>query len=203
LVDSRSIGSGHCGFLFRFDTKYESRAIEVYTLLLTAFTGVLGAATIELVLASVRQTNDARLNSRAYIAVEPMGLEPWRGSTDTFMGLAGIRNVGVLPARNLKWLFNIEMTDDGDREDFSMPTDRRGNQLVVGHSTMTRGTRPIKIGQGSYCFIWGIVEYDDGYGNLRTTSFCHRYNCGHPDFSKTLTIPERHARQHEFGNGAT
>ncbi len=30
---------------------------------------------------------------------------------------------------------------------------------------------------GWYLYVWGAVFYNDGFGNDRTTRFCHRYNC--------------------------
>jgi len=180
----------------------EDSLITVYTLLLTIFTGVLGIATIELALIAWRQAKDSRLNSRAYISIEPLGLSPWRGEENRFLGQVGIHNAGVLPARNLCWFLSMEMTIDGDRADFPIPDTRRGNQLVVSGATMTRGTRPLDLTDDAYCFVWGIAEYDDGFGERRFTKFCHRYNTSRKDFRSTLQIPERDARQHEFGNDA-
>lgn len=182
--------------------KNPSAAMEAYTLLLAAFTGVLCAATVELWLASRRQLEDARLNNRAYVSVEPGGLAPWRGTSDQFLGHVRITNAGILPARRLTWLLQIEMSANGDRQDFKIPTERRGNQLVVGRSSMARGSPPILQKPDAYCFVWGVAEYDDGYGGRRFTKFCHRYNCKTDSFTRDRVVSEADARQHEFGNEA-
>jgi hypothetical protein len=189
-----------CLFLVR--TGGKDAAIEAYTLMLAVFTGVLCAATIELWLSAARQAADGRLNNRAYIAVEPRGLAQWRGQPGRFLGLVHIANAGVLPARKVTWKLLIEMTNDGDRKDFPLPLDRRGSQLVVGKSFMARGTPPISNGGFDYCFVWGAVEYDDGYGQRRFTHFCHRYNCKQPGFQSNLAVAAEDGRQHEFGNAA-
>jgi hypothetical protein len=178
-------------------------ALTVYTQLLAGFTAVLGIGTIELALTAVRQVSNARLNNRAYVSVDPQGLAPWRGTPGQFLGRVGVHNAGVLPARNLKWTLQIEMTDDGDRSNFPLPAKRRRSQLVVGGATMTRGTRPLAHTEHNYCFVWGIVEYDDGYGKQTCTKFCHRYNTKRADFRSTLAISDRDARQHDFDNEAS
>lgn len=176
--------------------------VAVYTLWLTIVTGLMAVATAGLVFMAVRQFDDSRLNNRAYIAVDPLGLSPWRGSEAQILGLVSIANVGVLPARKLKWSLCIKMTNDGDATDFPSAEPLRGDQVVVGRSTMTRGTRPASVIDAKYCFVWGVVEYDDGYGGSRRTRFCHRYNCDRNDFRKSHLIPAHDARQHEAGNEA-
>jgi hypothetical protein len=173
-----------------------------YTWWLTICTALLGVATAILAALAILQFGDSRLNNRAYITVEPLGLSPWRGSANSFLGHVNVVNVGLLPARNLKWAFEIAMTNDGDRELFPEPIDLRGPQLVAGHSSMKRGSVPIERAAQDYCFVWGVITYDDGYHNSRKTTFCHRYNCDRDDFRATRIVPEGDARQHEFGNGA-
>lgn len=174
--------------------------VAVYTLWLTIVTSLMAVATAGLMILAHRQFADSRLNNRAYVAVEPLGLEPWRGESDRFLGLVNISNVGVLPARALKWRLYIRQTDDGDSLDFPMDQPLRGAQVVAGRSAMIRGTVPTTATPARYCFVWGIVEYDDGYGSRRTTTFCHRYNCDREDFRRTHTIRPHDARQHEVGN---
>ena len=38
----------------------------------------------------------------------------------------------------------------------------------------------------------------DGFDGLRTTNFCHRYNC--EARTEDNMIPEEHARYHDYGN---
>src|SRR5688500_14734253 len=74
--------------------------VATYTLWLTICTALLGIATTALVVTAYRQFEDARLNNRARISVEPMGLEPWRDSSDQLLGHVGMQNAGMLPAQN-------------------------------------------------------------------------------------------------------
>lgn len=177
--------------------------IAVYTLWLTICTALLCIATALLVVVAYAQQHDTRLHNRAEIGVEPHGLRPWRGRASQFLGHVGITNAGILSARKLKWLLLVEMTNDGDRTDFPISGDLRGEQVVLGRSVMLRGTRPIAMTGEDYCFVWGIVQYDDGYGKIRKTRFCHRYNCRRDDFRNSLIIEAVDARQHEYGNSTT
>jgi hypothetical protein len=55
-----------------------------------------------------------------------------------------------------------------------------------------------------YLYVWGAVRYDDGFNNMRTTKFCHRYNwIVRGQTSGNYTIDKKHARDHETGNDAT
>jgi hypothetical protein len=60
------------------------------------------------------------------------------------------------------------------------------------------------LGMKGYIFVWGRVDYLDGFNNPRFTKFCHRYPCRPyelaPDGSKS--IDAKHARYHEYGNDA-
>jgi hypothetical protein len=188
---------------YRGVPKAPDEQLDYYTLWLALFTGVLSVATLALAALAWSQWRDSRAINRAYLSVDPKGLRPWRGQTGRFLGHVAIVNAGTLPAKDMKWFLKAEMSNDGDRRDFIVPADRRGSQLVVGHGKMTRGTPPISLTGDGYCFVWGLVEYDDGYGKRRTTTFCHRYNCARDDFATSLSIDEIDARQHEFGNAAT
>ncbi|RYE09506.1 MAG: hypothetical protein EOP22_08555 [Hyphomicrobiales bacterium] len=177
--------------------------LTYYTLWLTLSTALLAVATFMLVLVARQQFVDSRFMNRAYVSVEPRGLSPWRGEANRFLGHVAIVNSGVLPARNLRWVLCIEMSNDGDKQDFAIPSIRRGSQIVGARGTMARGTPPIGATGESYCFVWGLVTYDDGFGVDQTTNFCHRYNCNRDDFRRTLSIDDRDARQHEFGNSTS
>lgn len=176
--------------------------LAYYTHWLALFTGLLGIATVMLAGIAFSQLRDSQSVNRAYLSVEPRGLSPWRGEEQRFLGHVEVVNAGALPARQVSWFLKAEMSEDGDRKLFELPAERRGSQLVVGHGRMARGTPPVTSSGLPYCFVWGIVEYDDGYGRSRVTKFCHRYNCDRADFREKLTIDERDARQHEYGNAA-
>jgi len=53
-------------------------------------------------------------------------------------------------------------------------------------------------------YVWGVINYDDGFGVKRYTKFCHRYDCSGvtPQADGTYTIAEKYGRHHEYGNDA-
>jgi hypothetical protein len=53
-------------------------------------------------------------------------------------------------------------------------------------------------------YVWGKVTYDDGFGNLRFTKFCHRYPVegATGDTARGISIAADHGRYHEHGNDA-
>jgi hypothetical protein len=52
--------------------------------------------------------------------------------------------------------------------------------------------------------MWGRVTYDDGFGRLRFTNFCHRYNWEVKDkpTGGDALITTEFARYHDHGNDA-
>ncbi|MHB1104128.1 MAG: hypothetical protein ACYC0C_15415 [Devosia sp.] len=87
-----------------------------YTFWLTVFTAVLGFATIGLLLTAVldgrRRSRDTEITQRAYLSVEPEGINPFRSSPPSVVGHVAVRNVGHLPARNVATLVQLELTTD-------------------------------------------------------------------------------------------
>ncbi len=51
-------------------------------------------------------------------------------------------------------------------------------------------------------FVWGIVTYDDGFGNERFTRFCHVYSTKNIIGELGVTLPAENARLYEYGNDA-
>jgi hypothetical protein len=51
-------------------------------------------------------------------------------------------------------------------------------------------------------FIWGIVTYDDGFGNTRFTKFCHWYDTKLLIGAGSFTIPADKGFLNEEGNDA-
>jgi hypothetical protein len=164
------------------------------------------------------RTADAalRITQRAYLSVEPRGIGPFRtrlgtpGASVEVLGRLRIRNVGNIPARRVRWF--VRITCDPDRlwngfqiEDGGFV----GDNVIPPGTAIGKGTKTILStelmlfgeAKSRYCYVWGQVRYDDGFGIERTTNFCHRYNCE----ARTLenTIPRKHARYHDYGNDAT
>ena len=204
--------------------------VAVFTLALVVFTFVLAASTIGLWIVTAQgvgnQAKDTRILQRAYISVEPDGLHPYAKSHACITTVI-ITNVGHLPARNVRWAIHsiLDFDDRRPRSKLTITWPLEGEITLSPGAPMKQGAlEPRKIGHdteslrpqvGLYIYVWGVVRYDDGFGNDRSTYFCHRYNCVNlrnvnPDVSapgafrydSAATIAPEHARYHRYGNDA-
>jgi hypothetical protein len=188
---------------------------------LVIFTGILALFTAMLAIFTRRLWSDARTLQRAYIAVEPLGIHLMRNGSD-LIGHVGIKNAGHLPARKLSWFINIRFGHSGEERDDFFPLEfSKGNIVIAPGVVATRGSGiSVKVqalnefcgaaaGVGrdrerpTYLYVWGAVEYDDGFNEMRTTKFCHRYNwINRKERDKLYEIDAADARYHEYGNDA-
>jgi hypothetical protein len=53
-------------------------------------------------------------------------------------------------------------------------------------------------GDERWLYIWGRVNYKDGFGGKRFTGFCHRYNLG--GMKDDCSLSGKISRYHESGN---
>jgi hypothetical protein len=180
---------------------------------------VLGAATIGLMIATIvlgliagRQLIDSNLahkiSNRAYLSVEPDGLDPPFGEFEghKVIGHIRVRNVGHVPARSVSWFKAIELSDDGERSNFPIGEKFEGDNVILPATEMTQGTAGL-VWQGNtqFVYVWGELRYRDGFGRPCFTRFCHRYNR-----STLIKLPNRqhhgveakYGRFHEHGNDA-
>jgi hypothetical protein len=184
---------------------------------LVIFTGILALFTVILAIFTKRLWEDARILQRAYIAVEPHGIHLMKNGSD-LIGHVGIKNAGRLPARKLSWFINIRFGhSDEERDDFFPLESGKGNIVIAPGAITTHGSEiSVKLqalnefsgaGRGrerpTYLYVWGAVEYDDGFNIMRTTKFCHRYNWSNrKERDKPNEIDAADARYHESGNDA-
>jgi hypothetical protein len=185
---------------------------------ITAIGGLIVAwFTFELARLGRTQVADTRILQRAYISVRPKGIHVLR---DRSVCVAHIEiwNKGRLPAGNTRWTIDHKFCGNGRLNDFPVDeTEAEGEKTTVTMGTkMVQGGRPIEVGpndlrlqDGLYLYVWGAVFYEDGFGNHRTTRYCHRYNCGNLILNANggvnwggIAIPRKHARYHRYGNGA-
>jgi hypothetical protein len=177
-------------------------AVAFYTL-------VLGLSTIGLWLVTARgvrnQTRDTQILQRAYISVEPEGITPHYNKGDRVVGRVIFRNVGHLPARNVRWYGNMDKRGFRfNHDDQSFPLDEPFEGKIVLPPGMETS---IEIGVvtteilGSEAYLWGIVLYEDGFGIARYTKFCHRYRTRHLT-AETFNVSGREAALHRHGNDA-
>jgi hypothetical protein len=184
------------------------RITDVYIVL---FSGLLVIVTGGLVWVGIQQYRDTRILQRAYVGVNPSGIE-----TDTFGQLIGhvvFENAGHLPARDFYWGIKIDSANIGDW----LP----GKLIIAdleGVAVLPVGAK-WKMGSGAcdprprerweYAYVWGRVEYTDGFGQRRFTNFCHRYPWAKRGWSggaegviREEWVDVDHARFHKFGNDA-
>src|SRR4029078_4152698 len=203
---------------FLCDIKLGEFVVTFLTLFLVAFTGFLWWSTKELSKATANaaeaQAKDTRIIQRAYLSVESLGIHPLIQS-DKLVAHVKIINAGNLPASKVKWKIKCLFDDDGRRKTFLVEeSELEGDNVVTARSEMVQGNDDlISLAQmlkqkdailrgkkeGAYLYVYGLVHYEDGFGEKRNTCFCHRYTCAIFD-GKPHQIPADKARQHRYGN---
>jgi hypothetical protein len=177
----------------------------VFTGLLVLVTGGLVLVTGGLVWVGWRQLQDARVLQRAYVSAALGGI-----STTTrgeLFAHVEFKNVGHLPASQVKSLLKFTASDGGDWSPPHVDDKdlRPAGVLPIGISVMT-GSQGIGVPQPwtKYLYAWGRVTYVDGFGKSRFTNFCHRYNTEvrETQTGGRLVIRKESGRHHEYGNDA-
>lgn len=169
------------------------------------------ASISEAAMKSVQQNTEREL--RAYLAVEPAGINQLIGKFEG-IGHVTVRNVGKIPAHNVTVRVHTRLSGDLNEKMLVDKDDRRAERSIQPGAQMRRGSdEPQPVDQlcnpGKYVFVWGVVYYDDGYGNRRFTNFCHRYETAsynrNEDWnsvartSRAIIGPDK-ARYHHTGN---
>jgi hypothetical protein len=162
------------------------------------FTAILAAATLILAYMAIKQFRDARIVQRAYLGTIPRKLHEMADTT-TIAHIAFV-NTGNLPARNVRNNVKIGWFEDGNKKDFERVEVEEGTVLILPGTKIERGTPSLSSGDEikyrariGYVYVWGRVEYQDGFRDGRWLIFCHRYNCSKAE------IPRLH-HHHNDGN---
>jgi hypothetical protein len=187
------------------------------TIFIAIFTGTLWFATNELRKAGDRQDELTKILERAYLSVEPLGInryvsQPEGPPSNKIVGHINILNVGRLPAK--VWISEnqplIKWDERSDLKEEDLQCGEGVDEVGVlgpgGKMPVGTGFIPDDdMGKTGYFYIWGRVDYLDGFETKkRTTKFCHRY----PSLPYELdaeggkTIDAKHARYHQHGNNA-
>jgi hypothetical protein len=168
------------------------------------YTAILALSTIALWVATWRgirrQSKDTRILERAYVNVEPGGLTAHRDRDDRLHTAVIFKNVGHLPARNVRWYGTF---GNPEGKDFPVKEPTGGKIVLSPGTTSTQrvGTVFTDKLQNSL-FVWGIVTYDDGFGRQRFTRFCHVYDTKNIINKLGVILPADNAELHEYGNDA-
>jgi len=159
--------------------------IAIFTVILAVSTiGLWGVTWIGI----RNQSCETRILQRAYLSVDGLGFFPlgYEDAERRTVAHLSIRNVGKLPARNVRWFINYAMDQSGRRSDFKI--DEQKNRFYGDGNVIPPGT---EMRRSKYCsfsredfeafkfrlttiYVWGEVRYDDGFGIERFTKFCHR-----------------------------
>jgi hypothetical protein len=143
---------------------------------------------------------DTRVLQRGYISTKGRDIAQM---TNDLVGEIAIRNVGRLPATNVRWFIDMTASDDPD---WKPPTVDEGQLMPAGilaiDTNVVRPGRPYS--QLKYWYLWGLIRYVDGFGEQRFTQFCHRHHTAtrHTPSGGGYILPGKQSRQHEFGNEA-
>ena len=168
---------------------------------------------------SSKQNELTRILQRAYITVDPLGIK-LRIQETRIMGFVGIKNAGNLPAEHVNWSTGICYSTDNSISDFPPLSQQVGDVICAPGTVMSHGTRDTilvsdiqaaantgaeKWESGEteiFVYVYGRVEYHDGFRGGRSIEFCHRYNWlnrGRASAAK-FCISKRNARYHKHGN---
>jgi hypothetical protein len=187
-----------------------------------AFTIVLALSTIALWLSTrelwrvtdetLKHSEDtSRKQLRAYVSVEPDGVGDYN-PPDRIIARVRFCNTGSVFARSVATSICCELSEDGEREAFD-DGKISGNNVIAPRAQILRsadeaiskckielGRRAAKnAGKQLYLYVWGIVQYHDGFTGGRWTRYCHRYNFSALDEGE-YDIPQKNYRYHHKGN---
>ncbi len=73
-----------------------------------------------------------------------------------------------------------------------------GGEMARGTGALNGGRAVLTAGRG-FIYVWGKVTYEDGFGEPRWLTFCHRYNCASPK-TNDGGIDGKYARHHHYYN---
>jgi hypothetical protein len=159
-------------------------------------------------------TKNARLELRAYLSVEPAGINRLYGETAEALGHVMVTNVGKLPAKNVQVVVRLLASQDRNFAAEELSDDLTISRTIQPGAHMRQGSKDyVAVANARHrinnIFIWGIVRYDDGYGIRRYTRFCHRYAGssyyrGNAEIAgmEGVIIETEKARYHTTGNDA-
>ncbi len=133
------------------------------------------------------QRKHGEMQMRAYLSVL-IGGAVFQDANNNFEALPVIRNTGMTPARNVKWRMQADILPMPlpDDHKFPMPSARKGYSLIPPHSpdlTMNyvlpdrfpdADVQEIKRMRGRALTVWGVLSYDDVFGEHHRVTFCQQ-----------------------------
>jgi hypothetical protein len=155
----------------------------IATIFIAIFTYTLRTATVDL---GERQSKEMKILERAHLIVEGDGISPF--SAPWSVAHYTIQNVGRMPARDVQWVIEAKMSYNPTRDSFRIDWNRRSGKWVVAPGVDMKRRYEFELTArdvADFCtddsyilYVWGKVQYTDGFGKIRWTKFCHRYGLG-------------------------
>jgi hypothetical protein len=132
------------------------------------------------------------------------------------MGSVTVQNVGRQIAGDVRIFVQMAVSNDRNLASFPLPEreEAEGVGVLSPSAVLRRGAeRSVPYGdvetakasgaRYTFLFVWGACWYQDGFGEDRTSCFCHRYNVASGSGDEmTFSISEEKARYQETGNVA-
>jgi len=195
------------------------------TIVLAALTTILAFGTIFLWRSTRRLVFGAERTAerqlRAYVTVGSEGISQFGGPAVTSIANVSVRNVGQVPARDVRWFINAAFSDNGRESNFPIGNDVFGQNLTIQPNTAMVRSQRFEIGNEetytkfregkNFLYVWGEITYLDGFDNRRYTLFCQRYNGrniikrddpNRHDARSFHFIDAESMRYHQYGNDA-
>ena len=181
--------------------------IAIFTWTLKRSTDKLWKATID---ADLERAKETKILQRAYLSVEPGGINLYLDGTDRLSCDVIIHNAGNLPANHVSWFLDRVISPTGTVERFDIGR-TEGNIILAPSVKARKGTKnplprndvlkfkPTPENRSeNWIYVWGRVEYNDGFREGRFIEFCHRYSLGAAD--QHGAVDAKAGRYHESGN---
>jgi hypothetical protein len=189
------------GFSCAADEKNSGTLVAIFTALLALYTLALWRTTAQL-------ADFARIQQRAYINIEPAGVENLYDPEA--IAQVKIINSGGLPATAIRWTIDTDLDRDKRRSLFDYEVNIIDSTNLLApkagmprffNKALDRTIIDLFNQNKAALYVWGKVYYLDGFGRPRWTKFCHRYerDCVDPEHPRNLRAGR--ARQHQYGNG--
>lgn len=157
-------------------SKNSDAIIAIFTIVIGIFTSLL----------FIDSREKGRKELRAYIAVVT-GSATYQesGKGTVFAGIPRIVNTGKTPAHNVRHKTKAAILPIQIQDNFSFniigknmggsiigPNHFNDLQILVDDFVLDSEVNDIKIGKSKALYVWGIVNYDDIFGDSWETEFC-------------------------------
>jgi hypothetical protein len=157
------------------------KPVDTLSLVVTALaTAVVAWWTVTLGRVGRQQVDDTRILQRAYLSANIAGVSPFRTTEEReshiVVAHVDITNAGHLPARCVSCCIKIMQSENGALANFPInEQDFFGSYVLTPGAVTRQGSDKITLTERGWVYVWGRIKYLDGFGQQRTTDFCHRY----------------------------